>query len=146
MSFPALCSLLTANIDGGVPALFCYERNFAEKRKLKLKVWKWTDFRGFSIARKEGENSIRFLFYFFQCVTQNIDGWLIFSAWHMVYSQIWLNLPWNDCHFFYIFLICMIPTLAKNQKFLKKYHWAPWLFAITSGISWHQITVQRGLE
>ncbi len=40
----------------------------------------------------------------------------------LVYSQIWLNLPREDCHFSYIFL-WMIITLATNlKKFKKKNH------------------------
>ncbi len=37
----------------------------------------------------------------------------------LVYSQIWLNLPRNDCHFFYI-LLWMMGTLATSQKLTKK--------------------------
>jgi hypothetical protein len=39
----------------------------------------------------------------------------------MVYSQIWLNLPKEERHFFCIFL-WMIATLAKKQKIPKKTH------------------------
>jgi hypothetical protein len=37
----------------------------------------------------------------------------------LVYSQIWLNLPTDDCHFFYVFL-WMIATLAMNKNSLEK--------------------------
>jgi hypothetical protein len=37
----------------------------------------------------------------------------------LVYSQIWLNLPRNDCHFFYI-LLWMMGTLATSQSLTKK--------------------------
>ncbi len=37
------------------------------------------------------------------------------SASYVVYSQIWLNLPMDDHHFFYIFL-WMIATLATKNK------------------------------
>jgi hypothetical protein len=107
----ANCSMLYRWRSPSVVSLWA---KFRRKEKIKLEVWKWTDFRGFSIARKEGKNTTRFFILLFQCVNKNIEGWLKFCALHMVYSQIWLNLPWNDCHFFYIFLICMSPTLAKN--------------------------------
>jgi len=41
--------------------------------------------------------------------------WLKICTLFLVYSQIWLNLPKNDCHFFYIFQ-WMIATLATNKN------------------------------
>jgi hypothetical protein len=80
--------------------------------------WLWR----FSIARSEGEKSKNFqIFVFgFQCVAKDMEGWLKFCTSYMVYSHIWLNLPKNDGHFFYIFLL-MIVTLAKNKKPQKKH-------------------------
>jgi hypothetical protein len=42
-----------------------------------------------------------------------------FSISYLVYMEIWLNLPRDDCHFLYIFL-WMIANLATKHKFLKK--------------------------
>jgi hypothetical protein len=56
------------------------------------------------------------LYFGLQCCSQNnIEGWLNISASYVVYSQIWLNLPMDDHHFFYIFL-WMIATLATKNK------------------------------
>ncbi len=33
--------------------------------------------------------------------SQNIKGWSKICTWDMVYSQIWLYLPMDDCHFGY---------------------------------------------
>jgi hypothetical protein len=37
----------------------------------------------------------------------------------LVYNHIWLNLPWDDSHFFYIFR-CMITHFGHKQKFPQK--------------------------
>jgi hypothetical protein len=58
----------------------------------------------------------------FSVVAKNIEGWLNILASYVIYSQIWLNLPMDDRHFFYIFL-WMIATLATKQGFLKKKYW-----------------------
>jgi len=79
-----------------------------------------------------------FLYLVFSVVAKNIEGWLNISASYVVYSQIWLNLPTDDHHFFYIFL-WMIATLATKQGFLKKntdvnYQWKIyfWVWALIS--------------
>ncbi len=38
----------------------------------------------------------------------------------MTYSQIWLNLPKDDCHFFYIFLRMMTTLATKKNSFDNK--------------------------
>jgi hypothetical protein len=40
----------------------------------------------------------------FQCVTISKEGWLNIGTSYLVYSQIWLNLPRDDCHVFWVFL------------------------------------------
>jgi hypothetical protein len=43
----------------------------------------------------------------------------------LVYSQIQLNLPWDDRHFFYIFLREIAPTTnIKNSEEKHSYCWA----------------------
>ncbi len=55
----------------------------------------------------------------FQHVAKDIERWLNFGASYLVYSQIWLNLPGDDHHFFNIFL-WMIPTLAVLENVRRK--------------------------
>jgi len=59
------------------------------------------------IARIEEKNSKnhQISIFDFQCVSMNIEGWLKDFTPHLVYSQIWLNLPRDDPHFFYTFLL-----------------------------------------
>jgi len=86
-------------------------------KNLKMK-WLWR----FSIARSEGKNSkiFQISIFGFQCVAKDMEGWFKFDTSYMVYSHIWLNIPKNDCHFFYIFLL-MIVTLAKKRNPQKKH-------------------------
>jgi hypothetical protein len=41
----------------------------------------------------------------FHCVAKNIDGWLKICTLFLVCSQMWLHLPRDNRHFFYIFLL-----------------------------------------
>ncbi len=59
-----------------------------------------------------------FLYLVFPCVAQNVERWLNILISYMVYSQIWLNLPKDDCHFFYIFLQ-MTASLVTNKNSFK---------------------------
>ncbi len=60
-----------------------------------------------------------FSFWLSLCSKKYSSGWLKICTLLLFYSQIWLNLPWDDRHFFYIFL-WMIITPGYKQKFLKK--------------------------
>jgi hypothetical protein len=55
----------------------------------------------------------------FCCVAKNIDLDYEICALFIDYSQIWLNLFRDNCHFFYMFL-WMIATLAAKKMSLKK--------------------------
>ncbi len=59
-------------------------------------------------------------YIWFSLCSQKIEGWLNICTSFMIYSHIWLNLPYNDCHFFYIFL-WMITTFAINKSSQKKH-------------------------
>jgi hypothetical protein len=43
----------------------------------------------------------------------------------VIYSQIWLNLPEDDCHFFYIFLW----MVGRHFGYKQKYHWSGQIIA-----------------
>jgi len=87
-----------------------------------LKISKWNDFGGFQLPEVRGKNSkyLQISISGFQSVAKDMEGWLKFNTSYMVYSHIWLNIPNNDCHFSYIFLL-MIVTLAKNKNPQKKH-------------------------
>jgi hypothetical protein len=74
---------------------------------------------GFSVAVSDGKQMTiaRFVYLAFHCVTKNRKRWLNSFTLFLVYSQIWLNLLKDDCHFFYVFQ-WMIATLATNKQ-----HW-----------------------
>ncbi len=95
-------------------------RNLVKKWKFKFK--KKSDFKGFqsSDVRKEEEKIERFLDLVVHFVAKNIERWLQSCTLFLVYSQIWLNLPRDDCHFFYIFFLWRTGTLATDKKHLKK--------------------------
>jgi len=100
--------------------LFLLEK-FRQKAKLETKELKKKWFWRFSVsrcARKKRENQHIHIFNFY-CVAKNIEGWLKICTLFLVYSQIWLNLPRDDCHFFY-----HLPMddchFDHKQKFLKK--------------------------
>ncbi len=61
----------------------------------------------------------RFVYLVFCCVAKNIDLDYEICALFIDYSQIWLNLFRDNCHFFYMFL-WMIATLAAKKMSLKK--------------------------
>jgi hypothetical protein len=70
-------------------------------------------FWSFSIARSEQIANIavvlkylklQMFYLWFFTVTKDIEGRIEFGTSNLVYSQIWLNLPEHDPHFFYIFL------------------------------------------
>ncbi len=71
-------------------------------------------------AREKIVKIARFSCLVLQCVDESVEGQLKFCTSFLVYSQIWLNLPMDDCHFFCIFL-WMIVTLATNKNSLKKH-------------------------
>ncbi len=92
-----------------------YWRNFTTK--LNFKYSKIKRFWRFSTAKSEGKKLSNFYAWFSMC-SQYIEGWLNICTSFLVYSQIRLNIPRHDHHFFYIFL-CMIATLATNKNSLK---------------------------
>jgi hypothetical protein len=95
----------------------CY---FAKKWKKKFKIKSKKHWHhGFSVAISDGKQMTiaRFVYLAFHCVTKNRKRWLNSFTLFLVYSQIWLNLLKDDCHFFYVFQ-WMIATLATNKQ-----HW-----------------------
>jgi hypothetical protein len=68
------------------------------------------------------------------CVAENIKGWLKICTLFLFYNLIWLNLPKDNGHFFYIFL-WMMATLATNKKFLKR-RWFTWAFPFSPSQSY----------
>ncbi len=102
---------------------FFYWRNFAKKEiKIQLfeKEWFWT----ISANRSGKSNSKNHQIHIFgvHCVAKHTKGWLINFILFLAYSHIWLNLPRDDCHFFYIFQ-CMVTTLATKK--IPKYNNTP---------------------
>jgi hypothetical protein len=81
------------------------------------KKWFWR-FSVYRCARKKRENQHIHMFNFY-CVAKNIEGWLKICTLFLAYSQIWLNLPRDDCHFFH-----HLPMddchFDNKQKFLTK--------------------------
>jgi len=53
------------------------------------------------------------------CVAKNMEGWLKICTLFLIYNQIWLNLPRDNCHLSYIFQ-WMIATFSFDKKFIKK--------------------------
>jgi hypothetical protein len=73
------------------------------KREIPNSKMKW--FWRFLIARSEQTNNISWQISMvgFHCVAKNIEGWFSNKTSYLVYSQICLNLPKDDCYFLYIF-------------------------------------------
>ncbi len=71
------------------------------------------------MREKESSKNHQISILGFLVSSQNIEIWLKICTSHLVDSQIWLNLPRHDRHFFYIF-VWIIATLARNKNFLKK--------------------------
>jgi hypothetical protein len=91
---------------------------------LKTKNWKWSDFGKFLITRSEREKSRNGQISIFglECVSQKYQKTIKELVSYLIYNPvILLNILEDDCHFFYNFL-CMIATLATNQKFLNKWN------------------------
>ncbi len=70
---------------------FFYWGNFTKKRISNFKNSKMKWIWRFPIAK--------FVMFGFECVAKDIEGWLLFCTSCLVYSQLWLNLSENDCHF-----------------------------------------------
>jgi hypothetical protein len=51
--------------------------------------------------------------WFWLC-SQNMKGWSKICTWDMVYSQIWLYLPMDDCHFGYKQKFLALRSFHKN--------------------------------
>jgi hypothetical protein len=95
-------------------------QHFSFLAKLK-KTRKLRDFGGFQSPKliKKGENC-QLSTFGFQCLARNMEGWIKKTCIsYLVFSRIWLNLPRDDSHFFYI-LLWMIATLATKKKIPKK--------------------------
>ncbi len=87
---------------------------FVRKAKLKTKnSKKKVILQVFSRQKREGKKrKIRHLRIFgFQWVTETIKAWFKIYTWFLVDSQIWLNLPREYRHFWYL-LLWMVATLA----------------------------------
>jgi hypothetical protein len=52
--------------------------------------------------------------------SQNMGGRLKICTSYLVYSQIWLNLPWDDSHFSLHFPMDIIAILATKNNSYKK--------------------------
>ncbi len=92
------------------PSIFLFLAKFKKTRKLR-------DFGGFQSPKliKKGENC-QLSTFGFQCLARNMEGWIKKTCIsYLVFSRIWLNLPRDDSHFFYI-LLWMIATLATKKK------------------------------
>jgi hypothetical protein len=71
---------------------------FFQKKKEKRKKSKMKRFwnEGFTHQKWRGKKITRFL-HFFQCVAINIKAWLKICISYLIYSQIWLYGPRDDC-------------------------------------------------
>ncbi len=89
------------------------------KREILNSTMKW--FWRFLIARSEQTNNISWQISMvgFDCVAKNIEGWFFDKTSYLVYSQICLNLPKDDCHFLYIFQWMRVPW-ARNKSSWKQ--------------------------
>jgi len=88
------------------------------KREIKNLGFEKSHFEGFQSleAREKKVEVTRFFIFGFHCVAQkNTEGRLKSFILFLIFSQFWLILPRDDCHFFYIFL-CMIAILATEKK------------------------------
>jgi len=101
---------------------FLTGEKFQQKEKLNLFFFEnEVIFSRFSKSPELRENIIKnfqiiFIYLFsFHCVAKRLKVWLGFCSSYMVYSHIWLNLPMDDPHLFYNFLL-MITSLAKKQN------------------------------
>jgi len=69
----------------------------------------------------------------FQHVAKDIERWLNFGALYLVYSQIWLSLPRDDCHFFNKFPLddshfgCIRKCQKKNTVVVSRWYEKLWL-------------------
>ncbi len=96
------------------------------KSNSKLKFWKISDFGGFQLpeVREKRVKNCQICIFSFHHVAKHIEGWLKNFTLFLFYSQIWLNLPRDDCQSFYSFQ-WMIATLATNKNSFKKNNWWP---------------------
>jgi hypothetical protein len=82
-------------------------------KKLQLITLVWGKLCGFS------HYNVQIVMFIVACRTQklqfDLEGWLKIYTSYPVYSQIWLNLPRDDCHFLCIFL----QMIATNKNSLK---------------------------
>jgi hypothetical protein len=69
---------------------------------VKFMMWYW---RVSPELRGKNSKNHEISIFDFQCVSMNVEGWLKDFTPHLVYSQIWLNLPRDDPHFSYTFLM-----------------------------------------
>jgi hypothetical protein len=65
--------------------------------------FQWPKVRGGG-EKTKGRNCQMFICDF-HCVAKDIEGWLKICSLILIYSQIWLNPPRDNRHFFYIFQI-----------------------------------------
>ncbi len=80
--------------------------------------------------RKKISKNHQISIFDFQCVSMKIEGWLKDFTPHLVYSQIWLNLPRDDPHFFYTFSIGWSPLrlhkeIPKQRQCGWNQNWCP---------------------
>jgi hypothetical protein len=110
---------VSSSVQCPVQPFFTGEK-FRQKEKFNFLFFlkmKW--FSRFSKSPELRENIIinhHIIYIFgFHCVARNVKGWLGFCSSYVVYSHIWLNLPMDDPHFVYNFLL-MVTSLAKKQN------------------------------
>jgi len=90
-------------------------------RKVKFKFLRKSHFGDFQSRKKWGKTIKNHQIHIcgFHCAAKHTEAWIKICASFLVYSQIWLNLPRDDCHFSYISQ-WMITTLASNRNSPKK--------------------------
>jgi hypothetical protein len=90
-----------------------YWRNFAKNKKSNIKIQKISNFRSFQLLEARGKNNKNLSDFntWFSVCNQNTEERLKTCTTYLVYGQIWLNLPKDDHHFYYIFP-WMIATLT----------------------------------
>ncbi len=85
---------------------------------LNFKNRKRIEFEGFQLLEVRENCQIRILG--FHCVARNLEKWLKICNLFLICSQIWLNLPKDGHHFFYILLWTIAHFSYKQKLSIKK--------------------------
>jgi len=92
---------------------------------LNLKFLKFekkeSDFEGFQLPEVSVKKNVENYIWDFQLCSQKFRRIIkLFVLYFWFINQIWLNLPRDDHHFFYIFLMDDSQFFYKQKKFLKE--------------------------